>query len=104
MTFGEKIKEARLAKGWTQAELGEKVGVTKQAITAWETGHSRPRKKLDVESLSQVLDISVDYLMLDDLNKSFDQRLKSMEKELISVLEELKKVKRELTILKQRVK
>ena len=38
MTIGEKIKQARLAKGYTQEELGNLVGVKKAAINKYESG------------------------------------------------------------------
>lgn len=36
--IGQKIKEARLSKGWTQSELGERLGVGASAINKWELG------------------------------------------------------------------
>ena len=38
MTIGERIKKARLEKGFTQEELGNRVGVKKAAINKYETG------------------------------------------------------------------
>ena len=43
MDLSDQIKVARMAEGLTQAELGAKIGVTKQAITWWETGVHHPR-------------------------------------------------------------
>ena len=37
-----KLKELREAKGWTQKEVGAKVGVSRQAINAIETGRFDP--------------------------------------------------------------
>ena len=39
--FGEKISALRKAKGLTQEELGNKVFVSKQAVSKWETGVSQ---------------------------------------------------------------
>ena len=64
MTLGEKIKEARVKSGYTQAQFAEKLGVSRQAVTKWEADRGMP----DVENLklmSQLLGVSVDYL-LDD--------------------------------------
>ncbi len=38
MSVGEKIKEKRRELGLTQTELGEKLGVQKNAVSKWETG------------------------------------------------------------------
>ncbi len=38
MKLGEKIKEARKNVGLTQAELAERLCVSRQAVTKWESG------------------------------------------------------------------
>lgn len=38
MSVGDKIKSLRKAKGMTQTELGERVGVQKNAVSKWECG------------------------------------------------------------------
>ncbi|MBE6577554.1 MAG: helix-turn-helix domain-containing protein [Ruminococcaceae bacterium] len=42
MLIGEKIAALRKGKGWTQAELGERLGVSNQAVSKWESGASMP--------------------------------------------------------------
>ena len=41
MTLADKLKEARKNAGLTQIELAEKLCVSRQAITKWETGVSQ---------------------------------------------------------------
>ena len=41
MTIGMKIKQASIAHGWTQEELGTRIGVQKSVIAKWETGRVR---------------------------------------------------------------
>ena len=36
------IRRLRMERGWTQEELGERVGVSAQAVSKWETGQSLP--------------------------------------------------------------
>ena len=46
---GEIIRTARLAKGWTLEDVAAQVGVTKSAVSRWETGNaelSDERKRL----------------------------------------------------------
>ncbi len=40
--IGAFIAECRRAKGWTQSQLAEKLGITDKAISKWETGRSMP--------------------------------------------------------------
>lgn len=72
MTLGEKLKAARLQAGFTQTQLAEKLSVSRQAITKWETGSGMP----DIENLraiSTLLGVSIDYLL--DNDASMDRTL-----------------------------
>lgn len=40
---GEKIREVRQAKGWSQQELADKVGCRMQTVSEWETGKYLPQ-------------------------------------------------------------
>lgn len=40
--LGKQIKAEREAKGWTQAELARKLGVTRNAVSLWENGVTEP--------------------------------------------------------------
>ena len=42
MSIGKNIARFRKAKGWTQAELGERIGVSNQAVSKWESETSMP--------------------------------------------------------------
>ena len=42
MTMGEKILNMRKARGWSQEELAERIGVTRQAVSRWESGAAKP--------------------------------------------------------------
>ncbi|MBE6699694.1 MAG: helix-turn-helix transcriptional regulator [Ruminococcaceae bacterium] len=42
MSIGKNIASFRKAKGWTQAELGELIGVSNQAVSKWELGTTAP--------------------------------------------------------------
>lgn len=62
MEIGKRIYELRKAKGMTQEQLAEAVGVSVPAVSKWETGNSLP----DITMLSPVarmLGTSVDYLL-----------------------------------------
>ena len=60
---GERIKELRLARGLTQTELGEAIGIKKSAIYKYETGRVRNIPKSKIEMLAQILKCPPSYLM-----------------------------------------
>ena len=57
MNIGEKIKNARLAKGYTQEELGNLIGVQKSAVAKYEKGRVVNIKRSVLAKLSSVLDV-----------------------------------------------
>ena len=66
MDIARKIRDLRKEKDWSQAQLGEKIGVTQRHISSWENGANLPSADALVR-LSQVLRASVDYLLLDNV-------------------------------------
>ncbi len=60
--FGEKIKEFRLAKGWSQKELATKIGLSQGAIFYWENDIKEPTISA-LKKLCEVFDVSADYLL-----------------------------------------
>lgn len=59
---GPAIKRLREARGLTQAELGEKVGVGSKAVSKWENARGLPDVSL-IEPLAEALGVSVMELM-----------------------------------------
>lgn len=57
MVVGEVIKNARLAKGLTQQELGEMVGKQKSAIAKYEKGIVVNIKRSTLQKLAEALDL-----------------------------------------------
>lgn len=55
MEVGQVIKEARLAKGLTQEELGKMVGLQKSAIAKYENGRVVNIKRSTIQKLAQAL-------------------------------------------------
>jgi len=63
MALGERIKEYRQKAGLSQEALAEKINVSRQAITKWESNNGIP----DIDnliSLSEVMGISLDELVM----------------------------------------
>lgn len=59
---GYKIAEARIAKGWSQQELADKLGTTQQTIQRYESG-ARDIKSSVLVKLSAALGVTISYLL-----------------------------------------
>ena len=57
MEIGDKIRNARLAKGMTQEELGERIGVQKSAIAKYESGRVVNIKRSTLQKLAEALSL-----------------------------------------------
>ena len=64
MELSQKLKELRKKQGLTQLELAERLFVSRQAISGWEAGTSRPSTE-NLQSLSRLFNIPLETL-LDD--------------------------------------
>ncbi len=68
MNFSERLKEIRKNEGLSQEQLAEKIGVSRQAITKWETGKGLP----DVENMviiAEIFKTTLDELFRDSAAK-----------------------------------
>lgn len=77
--IGKKIKELRVAKGYTQEQLGKILNVSTQAVSKWERGGTP-----DVElllSIADVFDVNIDIL--------FDREPKSVEMAIAQTLRQI---------------
>ena len=63
--IGEFIQQSRKAKGFTQKDLGDRIGVSDKTISKWETAKGYPDISL-LEPLAAALDISVAELLSGD--------------------------------------
>jgi transcriptional regulator with XRE-family HTH domain len=62
MIIAERIKELRVEKGMSQAQLAEMVGCSQPMITLWEKGECEPTATAIIK-LSEALNCSTDYLL-----------------------------------------
>lgn len=63
--LSEKIRELRRKNGLSQEELADKLNVSRQAVSKWETGAAVPTTETLVE-LADYFGVSLDYLLRDD--------------------------------------
>ena len=67
MILADKIITLRKKAGWSQEELAEKLGVTRQSVSKWEGAQSIP----DMEkllTLSRIFGVSTDVLLKDEMD------------------------------------
>src|SRR5229473_214589 len=67
MTFKTRLSEARKQAGLTQAELGEAVGSSSQAVSQWERGKTAPELE-KVPKIARRLQVSETWLLADDVS------------------------------------
>lgn len=75
-TFGNLVTQLRKAKGMTQADLAEKMGITDKAVSKWERDLSYP-DIASIPHLAEILGVTVDELLTvqnvkKEKNKSID--------------------------------
>lgn len=56
------LRELRMQKGLSQAELADKIFVTRQAVSRWETGETTPNPET-LKLLSKLFDVSINTLL-----------------------------------------
>ena len=66
MKLSDKIVGLRKSNGMSQEDLAEKLDVSRQAISRWESGAAMP------DALSKLFDVTTDYLLNDDYQSDND--------------------------------
>ena len=69
MTLGDKLTFLRKQKGLSQLEVSEKLGVSRQAVSRWESGTSKPSVE-NLQSLCQLYDVAIDNLLNESVEES----------------------------------
>jgi transcriptional regulator with XRE-family HTH domain len=60
--FGDRVKEAREAKGWSQSDLAEKAGVSRQAIFSVENGETKTMRPENLFRAADALEVKARWL------------------------------------------
>ena len=79
MEIGKKIMELRKKNGFSQEELADKVGVTRQTISKWELGETSPDLK-QAKELSNIFKVSLDELVDNDIENILIEKTSNTEK------------------------
>ncbi|MBQ8208929.1 MAG: helix-turn-helix transcriptional regulator [Clostridia bacterium] len=67
MTFGEKVRQARIAMDLSQSDLAEKTGISERSLYTYEQTGTMPRMG-NVKKIAEALCVSVGYLMDEEEN------------------------------------
>lgn len=69
MILAEKIMQLRKKSGWSQEELADKMNVSRQSVSKWESAQSVP--DLDkILQLSKIFSVSTDYLLREEMEEA----------------------------------
>lgn len=73
MSFAGRLRMARKERGYSQESLAEKLEVSRQSITKWETGNAFPELQKLLQ-LSVILDKDLDWMMWDEISQLSSDR------------------------------
>ena len=79
MNLGDKISSLRKKNNFSQEDLADKVGVTRQTISKWELSETAPDIN-QAKTLSKIFNISLDELVCNDLNNLLVEKVSNTEK------------------------
>ena len=86
MDFSEKLLTLRKAKDLTQEQLAEKLNVSRQSVSKWESGQAAPELE-KIVAMSVVFDVTTDYLLksseIDDLSVKTEMLEKQQQQMLV---------------------
>lgn len=66
MTFGEKVRAARIERDLSQKELARRTGIAVRTIINYESGARLPKRRESYVALAEVLDVDLHALMDDN--------------------------------------
>ena len=69
MNFSDNLIKLRKGKSWSQEDLAEKLGISRQAVSKWEVGTSKPDID-NVIKISKLFEVSIDELVNNEIIKT----------------------------------
>lgn len=82
MNFAEKLYKLRTQSGYSQEVLAEKLNVSRQAVSKWETGPTLPETDKLI-AISELFNVSIDSLLIDSISLN---TFESMDRILVKFL------------------
>lgn len=81
--LGIRINDLRRCRGWSQVELANRLGISKQTVSNWENDNIQPSIEMLVR-LAKLFDVTTDYLL--GLNHCIQLNVDGLPPELIAHL------------------
>ena len=78
MILADKIMENRKKNGWSQEELADRLGVSRQSVSKWEGAQAVPDMKKIIQ-MSELFGVSTDYLLRDDIETPSEPEVKPVD-------------------------
>ncbi len=69
MILADKIIENRKKSGWSQEDLADRLGVSRQSVSKWEGAQAVPDMKKIVQ-MAEIFNVSTDYLLKDEIEEA----------------------------------
>lgn len=69
MNIAERLQELRKKAGYSQEQVAEKLGISRQAISKWESGQGKPEID-NIVRLTEIYEVSADYILLGNENRA----------------------------------
>ena len=82
MILADKIMEERKRGGWSQEELAEKLGVSRQSVSKWESAQSVPDLNRILQ-MAELFGVTTDYLLKDEMESKEKQTIVDDATELV---------------------
>mgnify|MGYP000997137853 CR=1 FL=1 len=86
MVLAEKILKLRKENGWSQEDLAEKMDVSRQSVSKWESGASTPDVDKIVE-MAKLFEVSTDYLLKEEIEEEVSQKKNQKKGKVLSLKE-----------------
>lgn len=71
MSIGQRVREERVAKGWTQPDLAKRAGITQPSLSEIETGETKQPEGKTLIALAMALEVRPEYLQTGKLPKDW---------------------------------
>lgn len=86
--FNERLKNERKLHHYTQEFIAKKIGVTRAAYSAYESGKRQPNFGI-LKGLAKILNVSTDYLLEISNQKRYRNNIETQRPDLGSMAEEI---------------
>ncbi len=89
MNFADKVKHLRKEKGWTQRELGDRLGLSMRTIGSYESGTSYPKSRSIYTKMAEIFSVEENYLKIENETDRLSSDMEDSSEKVKNMIEEL---------------